>query len=103
MRILSRGTLKKFFEEYPTAEQSLLAWADETENTTWETPQQLKEQYKNASILSDKRVVFNIKGNDFRLIVDIEYKFSLVFVIWIGTHKDYDNINAKTIEYVKNN
>lgn len=81
----------------------MLAWADEAENADWQTPQQLKEQYRNASILGDKRVVFNIKGNDFRLIVDIEYKCSLVFVIWIGSHSEYDKIDAKNVEYAKSN
>lgn len=103
MRVIARSTLKKFWEDNPTAEQPLLAWADEAENADWQTPQQLKEQYRNASILGDKRVVFNIKGNDFRLIVDIEYKFSLVFVIWIGSHSEYDKIDARNVEYAKSN
>ena len=59
----------------------------------------LKAKYRNASILTSKRVVFNIKGNDFRLIVDIEYRLKIIFIVWIGTHKQYDKIDAKTISY----
>jgi mRNA interferase HigB len=101
VRIIARKTLKQFWEQHPTAEQALLAWSEETENADWNSPQQLKEHYRNASILSNKRVVFNIKGNDFRLLVDIEYKLKIVFIVWIGTHKEYDNIDAKNIDYVK--
>jgi mRNA interferase HigB len=66
-------------------------------------PAELKVQYRNASILNSKRVVFNIHGNSFRLVVDIEYRLKIVFVVWFGTHKQYDNIDAKTISYVKAN
>lgn len=61
----------------------------------------LKEHYKNSSIINSKRVVFNIHGNTFRLIVDIEYRLKIVFIVWFGTHKEYDKINAETISYVK--
>jgi mRNA interferase HigB len=69
----------------------------------WNNPNELKALYRNASILNNKRVVFNIHGNSFRLIVDIEYRLKIVFVVWFGTHKQYDNIDAKTISYVKAN
>lgn len=59
----------------------------------------MKLKYKNASTISSKRVVFNIKGNEYRLIVDIEYKMKIVFVVWLGTHKEYDKINAKEVKY----
>ena len=63
----------------------------------------MKALYKNASIISGKRVVFNIKGNDYRLIVDIEYNLKIIFIVWIGTHKEYDKINVKKISYDKTN
>jgi len=63
----------------------------------------LKKQYRNASIITSKRVVFNIKGNSYRLVVDVEYKLGIVFIVWLGTHKEYDNINMKEIKYVKTN
>ena len=103
MRIIARKTLKTFWEENPTAEQPLLSWFKEAEEAEWENHNELKEQYHNASVISSKRVIFNIKGNKFRLIVDIEYKIKVIFVVWVGTHADYDNINAKEIKYVKSN
>lgn len=60
---------------------------------------ELKAKYRNASIINSKRVVFNIKGNEYRLVVDIEYKLKIVFIVWFGTHKEYDTIDAKTISY----
>ena len=69
----------------------------------WNNPNELKVQYGNASILHEKRVVFNIHGNAYRLIVDIEYRLKIVFIVCFGTHKQYDKINAKTISYVKAN
>lgn len=63
----------------------------------------MKDQYRNASVINKKRVVFNIAGNKFRLIVDIEYRIKLVFIVWVGTHMEYDRINIKEIKYVKSN
>ena len=101
MRIIAARTLRNYWRKFPTAKQSLLAWYEDVGDVDWETPQELKWQYRNASILTDKRVVFNIHGNSFRLIVDIEYRLKIVFVVWFGTHREYDKINAKTISYDK--
>lgn len=103
MRIISRKTLINFWEKYPESEQPLKSWFEESKNAQWNSPHDLKHQYKNTSIITNKRVVFNIKRNDYRLIVDIEYKIKLVFIVWIGTHKQYDKINVKEIKYVKSN
>lgn len=103
MRVIAVKTLKEFWETNPAAEQALLAWYEEAEAAQWNTPNELKEQYRNASILTDKRVIFNIHGNSYRLIVDIEYRLKIVFVVWFGTHKQYDKINAKKVSYVKTN
>jgi mRNA interferase HigB len=103
MRVISTRTLKQFLENFPLASKAILSWYEEAEKAEWKTPNELKQQYKNVSILSDKRVVFNIYGNSFRLIVDIEYRLKIVFVIWFGTHKQYDKIDSKTISYVKAN
>jgi mRNA interferase HigB len=101
MRIIAVRTLKEYFQEYPQAEQPLLAWHEEVSVAEWENPNQLKAHYRNASILNDKRVVFNIHGNSFRLIVDVEYRLKIVFVVWFGTHKEYYKVDAKKISYVK--
>ncbi|MGZ3873414.1 MAG: type II toxin-antitoxin system HigB family toxin [Mucilaginibacter sp.] len=103
MRVIAVKTLKEFANEFRSAEQPLFSWYDEMVKGEWNSPAELKEQYRNASILNSKRVVFNIHGNSFRLIVDIEYRLKIIFVVWFGTHKQYDNINAKTISYVKAN
>ena len=89
--------------EFYQAEQALYSWYDEITAAEWNNPSELKEQYRNASVLNNKRVVFNIHGNSYRLIVDIEYRLKIVFVVWFGTHKQYDKIDAKTISYVKTN
>ncbi|HCM34177.1 type II toxin-antitoxin system HigB family toxin [Chryseobacterium sp.] len=103
MRIIAVKTLKSFIEDFPKSEQPILAWYDECLKAEWNNPNELKAQYGNASILSDKRVVFNIHGNTYRLIVDIEYRLKIVFIVWFGTHKEYDKIDAEKIEYVKTN
>jgi mRNA interferase HigB len=101
MRVIAVKTLKEYAAEFQQAEQALFSWYEEAVLAGWNNPNELKEQYRNASILSNKRVVFNIHGNSYRLIVDIEYRLKIIFVIWFGTHKQYDNIDAKTISYVK--
>lgn len=103
MRVIAIKTLKEYITEFRQAEQALLSWHEETVLALWNNPNELKAQYGNASILNEKRVVFNIHGNAYRLIVDIEYRLKIVFIVWFGTHKQYDKINAKTISYVKTN
>jgi len=103
MRVIAIKTLKEYITEFRQAEQALLSWHEETALALWNSPHELKVQYRNASILNEKRVVFNIHGNTYRLIVDIEYRLKIVFIVWFGTHKQYDKINAKTINYVKAN
>lgn len=101
MRVIAVKTLRDYLAIFPQAKQALLSWYEEAEKVEWNDPNELKTQYRNASILNDKRVVFNIHGNSYRLIVDIEYRLKIVFIIWFGTHKQYDNIDAKKVSYVK--
>ena len=103
MRIIAIRTIKNGYKEFPVAKQSLLAWNEEVEFANWQNPNELKEQHLSASIINTKRVVFNIHGNKFRLIVDIEYRLGIVFIVWFGSHKEYDKIDVKTIKYVKAN
>ena len=98
MKIISVKTLKEFWTEHPDSEQSLKAWNDEVLQAEWKTPADIKAQYRNASILKNRRVVFNIKGNDYRLIVSIAYLRGWVYVKFIGTHKEYDAIDAESVE-----
>ncbi|MEO5571284.1 MAG: type II toxin-antitoxin system HigB family toxin [Bacteroidia bacterium] len=103
MRVIAVKTLKEYWGKYSKAEQSLFAWYEEAEVAQWNNPNELKNQFRNASVLNDKRVVFNIHGNNYRLIVDVEYRLKIIFIVWFGTHQEYDKINAKAISYVKTN
>lgn len=98
MRIIAVSQLKNFWERYPDSEQSLLAWIDEARKASWSTPSDIKAHFASASILKSRRVVFNIKGNDFRLIVAVAYRFGALYIKFVGTHKQYDAIDADTVE-----
>lgn len=98
MKIISIATLRDFWVDDPDAEQPLKAWIDEARSASWRNPAEIKEMYRSASILKSRRVVFNIKGNDYRLIVAVAYRFAAVYVKFIGTHKQYDAIDADTVE-----
>lgn len=101
MRVIAIKTLKEYLRKFSDAEQSILSWYEELEAADWKTPNELKDQFQNASIITNKRVVFNIHGNKYRLIVDIEYRLKIVFIVWFGSHKQYDKIDAKKVSYVK--
>ncbi len=103
MRIIARNTLIYYWKKYKGTEQSLKSWFDEARNAVWKSPNELKSQFKSASIITNKRVIFNIKGNKIRLIVDLEYKIGIIFIVWFGTHKEYDKIKVKDLKYVKTN
>ncbi|MBD2608060.1 type II toxin-antitoxin system HigB family toxin [Scytonema hofmannii FACHB-248] len=97
MRIIPRSTLRKFWEAYPDAEQALKAWYDEAFRAEWNSPTDIKSTYRNASIIGNNRVVFNIKGNDYRLIVHVRYYIGIIFIRFLGTHQEYNNVDATTI------
>ncbi|MCR4537427.1 type II toxin-antitoxin system HigB family toxin [Pseudomonas sp. 18.1.10] len=98
MRIIAISQLKAFWQKYPDSEQPLLAWIDEAKNADWSDPTDIKEQFRNASILKSRRVVFNIKGNDYRLVVAVAYRYGALYIKFVGTHKQYDTIDADTVE-----
>ncbi len=97
MRIFIKKRLQKFWEEHPDAKNSLDAWYRDAQQADWKRPSDIKAIYGNASILSDNRVVFNIKGNDYRLIVKIHYNRQRVYIRFVGTHSEYDKIDATDI------
>lgn len=97
MRIIAKKTLRDFWEEYPDSEQQLKSWYQETSNAEWTGRSKIKIGYPSASFLADNRVVFNIKGNHYRLIVKINYDYQIGWIRFIGTHAEYDKVNAKTI------
>jgi mRNA interferase HigB len=98
MHIVAVKFLRTFWEKNPGSEQSLKSWVDEAKKASWSQPTEIKEQYRSASILKNKRVVFNIKGNDYRLVVSVAYHYQALYVKFIGTHKEYDAIDAENIE-----
>lgn len=98
MRVIAVSTLRAFWERYPDAEQPLKAWYEEAISASWRQPADIKAQYRSASVLKNRRVVFNIKGNDYRLIVAIAYKLQIVYVKFVGTHKEYDAVDAEIID-----
>lgn len=101
MRVIAVATLKAFWARHPDAEQSLKAWFDEAQAASWTSPHDIKTQYRSASILKDGRVVFNIAGNKYRLVVSVAYGTRIVFIKFIGDHKRYDRVNAQTVNFDK--
>jgi mRNA interferase HigB len=97
MRIIAKSTLRDFWEHHPDAEEPLLAWYRETEKEDWDAPARVKEKHRNASFIRGNRVVFNIKGNDYRLVVKINYPYRTVYVRFVGTHVEYDKIDVEEV------
>ena len=103
MRIIKRSTLVSYWNAYSGTQQALKSWFAEANKAKWVSSNGMKSDYPLASVISGKRTVFNIKGNSYRLVLDIEYKIGIIFIIWFGTHAEYDKINVKTISYDKSN
>ena len=97
MRVIAKKTLKHCWIQYSDCEQQLKTWYQEASESKWESPADIKRLYPSASILADNRVVFNIKGNTYRLVVRINYDYSMVWIRFIGTHTQYDKIDATKI------
>ena len=98
MRLIAVFTLRAFWERYPDAEQPLKAWHDEARRATWASPHDIRSCYASASFIGSSRVVFNIKGNSHRLIVDVTYQRQMIYIKFIGTHAEYDRIDVATVE-----
>ena len=97
MRVIARKTLKDFWDSHADAGQPLKAWFAEAKAANWKSFEDIKDTYRSADVLPGNRVVFNIKGNRYRLIVKIHYNRGIVFIRFIGTHAEYDRIDAATI------
>jgi mRNA interferase HigB len=96
-RILSKSTLREFWESHAETEQYLKTWYDTAMNADWKTLNDVKQTYANASILKDNRIVFNIKGNSYLLIAKFNFEKQWIFIRFVGTHEAYDKIDANTI------
>jgi mRNA interferase HigB len=97
VRIIARRTLREFWEKHADAEQPLRAWYHDVRQADWQSPADVKRVYANASIVGDDRVVFNIGGNKYRLVVAVNYRYHMCYVRFIGTHKAYDRIDVATV------
>ncbi len=97
MRIIARKTLKEYYEKHTDAKGPLESWYHEAKAADWKTPQDIKNFYRSADILPGSRIIFNIKKNTYRLVVHIRYDIGIVFIRFVGTHAEYDKINAATI------
>lgn len=97
MRIISRRMLREFWERHPDSCMPLQAWFHDVEQAVWNGPADIKAVYRNASFLANNRVVFNIKGNKYRLVVIVIYKHGVVYIRFVGTHGEYEKIDAATI------
>jgi mRNA interferase HigB len=105
MRIIARRKLREFVErrrrhkDQPALKAALDAWFDEVKKARWSSATDVKRSYATASIVSAERIVFNIKGNDYRLVVAVDFEKAIVWIKWIGTHKDYDKIDVSEIDH----
>lgn len=97
LRIIAKKILRDFWTKHSDCEQQLKAWYQEADKGTWKTLNELKVDYPNASILDSNRVCFNIKGNNYRLIVKINFSYQMMWIRFIGTHSEYDKIDANKI------
>jgi mRNA interferase HigB len=105
MRIIARRTLREFVarraghKDQAALKASLEAWFDEVKKASWASAADVKRHYATASIVSADRIVFNIKGNDYRLVVAVDFEKGIVWIKWIGTHRDYDRIDVKEVQH----
>jgi mRNA interferase HigB len=97
MRIVAKRALREFWEQFPETQEPLLAWYREVEKEDWDGPAKVKEKYRSASIIKGSRVVFNIKGNDYRLVVKVNYPYRMIYIRFVGTHAEYDKINVEEV------
>jgi mRNA interferase HigB len=93
-----RQPVARIWENNQAAEQLLKSWVDEVKKAIWRQPADIKDHYRSASVLKNRRIVFNIKGNDYRLVVSVAYRYQAGYVKFIGTHAEYDGIDAETVE-----
>lgn len=97
LRVIAKKILREFWQKHPDSEQQLKTWFQEASKAEWKTPRDIKRDYPTASFLADNRVVFNIKGNHYRLIVRLNYDYQMAWIRFVGTHAEYDKIDATKI------
>ena len=98
MRVISKATLVEFWFRHIASKQALQTWFEDASHAQWKTSQNIKLRYASASFVAANRVVFNIKGNDYRLVVAVAYCFAALYIKFVGMHAQYDAIDAATVE-----
>jgi mRNA interferase HigB len=98
MRVIAVSTLRAFWKRHPDAKEPLKAWYAEVSGASWSQPADIEATFRSASVLKNRRVVFNVKGNDYRLVVAIAYKLQIVYVKFIGTHKEYNRVDVDAVD-----
>ena len=97
MRVIALQALRQFWEQHPEAQDALLAWYHDVKRAHWHTPGDIKAVYRNASFVGSNRVIFNIKGNQYRVVVAVRYDYGIVYIRFVGTHSAYDEIDAASV------
>lgn len=97
MRIIAKKILREFWNKYPDCEQQLKSWYNEANTAKWKSPNEIKKEFPSMSIIENNRFVFNIKGNNYRLITKINFSYQIIWIRFIGTHNQYDKIDASKI------
>jgi mRNA interferase HigB len=97
VRVISKSMLRVFWEKHPDAELALRSWHEETEAAVWQNPADVKRQYGSASVIHGNRMVFNICGNKYRLVVKFNYAWQVAYTRFVGTHAEYDKINVEVV------
>jgi mRNA interferase HigB len=97
MRVIAKSRLREFWEKHSDSEQALCAWYAEANSASWATPADIKAQYGSASVVADNRIVFNICGNKYRLVVKVHYPTGYMYIRFIGTHADYDKVDVTVV------
>ncbi len=97
MRVIALRTLRAFWEQHPEAQDALVAWYQDVKRAQWRTPSDIRQVYRNASFVGHNRVVFNIKGNHYRVVVAVQYSQAIVYIRFVGTHREYDQIDVESV------
>lgn len=97
MRVISKRTLREFWQKHNDCKQQLKYWFRETEKANWKNMNELKKDFSSASILKDNKICFDIKGNNYRLITKLNFEYQICYIRFIGTHADYDKIDANNV------
>jgi len=96
MKVLGKNKLEQFYKKHSGSKSALVAWNKDVCDSIWNSPQDIKNRYRSADFLSDNRIIFNIKGNNYRLVIQVRYQNGIVVILWVGTHDEYNKENFRS-------